>query len=78
MYINMFLYNPFGYFSFCHKRFQITVKRISTRNETSVPYYPQGLMQLMKIGIKINEHTHQTLFLKKTKIDFIIVADITP
>ena len=24
---------PFAYFSFCHKRFQITVKRISTRNK---------------------------------------------
>ena len=76
----MFLSKPFGYFSFCHKRFQITVKRISTRNETSVPYYPQGLMQLMKIGIKINEHTHQTLYFisKENQIDFIIATDITP
>ena len=76
MYINMFLYNPFGYFSFCHKRYQITVKRISTRNKTPVPYYPQGLMQLIKIGIKINEA--RIFHFLKTKIDFIIVADITP
>ena len=86
----MFLYNPFGYFSFCHNRFQITVKRISTRNKNPVPYHPQGLMQLMKTGMNIIEHTHQFeirfrcnencsyISFKKTKIDFIIVADITP
>ena len=66
----MFLSKPFGYFSFCHKRFQITVKRISTRNETSVPYYPQGLMQLMKIGIKINEHS------SKLELDKMAIARI--
>ena len=79
----MFVYNPFGYFfHFVIKRYQITVKRILTRNKNPVLYYPQGSMQLMKTGIKINEHTHQTLHVyfisKENQIDFIIVADITP